>query len=219
MNEAKASINDNRLILTLGKQMAEKKVERTEQVGDIKLTESVTTNTKPKRKLTKAMIEKRWNNSVIIALFSTPLIVAFISMLHVRDLFDIGNFYYVSTALALAYELLLISAFAALRQLKILDGWTVGFLWLSIIILAAMQIFGNIYSIYIKIDPELAAQFAELVGMEPGIRCNRIIAIILGTPLPLTALFFIKVASSFWYSISIKKGKSNGKQMENSEKK
>ena len=191
-SEVKAKVNKE---VEIFEELPEVQKQRREVVKTLPHTISSYISTKQQK------IEKRWQNFTLITLFFAPFIISIISAIHAFDLFLIGNFYFLAYFLAAAFEILAISALVSLRVLGILGAGAVRFVWIAIIFLASIQISGNIYSVYIKIDQGLATQMGELIGMEWGIPLRRLISCVLGSILPVTALIFLKVLASYWYKL------------------
>lgn len=136
---------------------------------------------------------------IIIGTFiSVPIISSFISTIHIVNFFNLGNESWLSYLLAIAFELGSIASFLTISLLKDIQKWMV---WTIFFILSFLQIFGNVYYTFdylnqmIVTQPDFLKSFNELISYFIGndIRFNKIVlSLIIGVPIPLISLFFLK---------------------------
>lgn len=126
---------------------------------------------------------------IITTFVSLYVIVSLISMIHVIDFFKLSNSTGMSIFLAIAFE---VGAAASLASIIVLDKMNKGIVWSLFIILAMMQIMGNVYYAFAHLSNYIG--WIELFGMQEfePIMQKRILAIVSGAILPIVALGFIK---------------------------
>lgn len=148
---------------------------------------------------------KIWKTTVITTLLSVPALSSIISAIHLVKLFNLGNEAYLSYTLALVFELGAIASFLALRLIpSSINKWMV---WAIFIMLAFLQIVGNVFYSYDFIYVAIQNQetwlnsFNDFMGYFTGndAKTNHmILSWIIGLPIPLIALFLLKVTPEFW---------------------
>jgi hypothetical protein len=136
---------------------------------------------------------------VVIGTFlSVPAISSIISTIHLIDLFNLGNPTWLSILLAVTFEL---GSIASLLAISVIERIKVGAIWFIFFILSALQIIGNVYYSYsftseqILANPIFLTNFMDLFSFITGdeIRDVKIfLSCIIGIPIPLIALFFLK---------------------------
>jgi hypothetical protein len=135
---------------------------------------------------------------VIGTFLSVPAISSIISTIHLIDLFNLGNPTWLSILLAVTFEL---GSIASLLAISVIDRIKTGAIWFIFFILSGLQIIGNVYYTYsFTSDQMLANQtfltnFMDLFSFITGeeIRDVKIfLSCIIGIPIPLIALFFLK---------------------------
>lgn len=135
---------------------------------------------------------------VIGTFLSVPAISSIISTIHLIDLFNLGNPTWLSILLAVTFEL---GSIASLLAISVIDRIKTGAIWFIFFILSALQIIGNVYYSYSFTSEQLLANqtfltnFMDLFSFITGddIRDVKIfLASIIGIPIPLIALFFLK---------------------------
>lgn len=136
--------------------------------------------------------------AVIATFLSVPAISSIISTIHLIDLFNLGNPSWLSILLSVTFELGSIASFLAL---SVIERIKVGAVWFIFIVLAGLQIVGNVYYTYsftsdsLLQDPAFLRNFTDLFSFIVGddIRDTKIfLSCIIGIPIPLIALFFLK---------------------------
>jgi len=144
--------------------------------------------------------ERKWRRFTIVSLFVAPLAISAVSIIHMFDWFLIGNNQYLSYALGVAYEWLIIAALISLRHFGVLSFFTRMFTWILIILLIFLQVAGNVYSVYLRITTkqEIVTVVSEFIGMEAGMEVIRLLSFAIGAILPLTSLVFMKILANYW---------------------
>jgi len=136
---------------------------------------------------------------IVIATFlSVPAVSSVISTIHLIDLFNLGNPTWLSILLAVTFEL---GSIASLLAISVIEKIKTGAIWFIFFILAGLQIIGNVYYSYsftsdqLISNPTFLTNFMDLFSFITGeeIRDVKIfLACIIGIPIPLIALFFLK---------------------------
>lgn len=135
---------------------------------------------------------------VIGTFLSVPAISSIISTIHLIDLFNLGNPTWLSILLAVTFEL---GSIASLLAISVIDRIKVGAIWFIFFILSGLQIIGNVYYSYsftsdaLLSNPTFLTNFMDLFSFITGdeIRDVKIfLSCIIGIPIPLIALFFLK---------------------------
>lgn len=135
---------------------------------------------------------------VIGTFLSVPAISSAISMVHLVDLFNLGNPVWLSILLAITFEL---GSIASLLAISVIEKINTYAIWFIFFVLSALQIVGNIYYSYTFTSVELLANqnflstFTELFSFITGddVRDAKLfLSCIIGIPIPLIALFFLK---------------------------
>jgi len=141
---------------------------------------------------------------IISSFLIIPIIVSFVSTIHVIDFFELSNHKGLAITLAIAFE---VGALSALAGLVALDKINKNVVWLIFFILTAYQMMGNIYAAYnfINIEmlhnPNLIKNWIELFGFsydpEDLPFAKRMIAIISGAILPIVSLSFLDLSVDY----------------------
>lgn len=141
---------------------------------------------------------------VILSFISVPLISSVISMVHLVDLFMLGNPGWMSKTISFAIELGAIASFLALSVMGKLNKF---FVWSIFIILFIMQIIGNVYFSFNYLTEELMKNpnhvnsFKEMLGFfMDGITIIDIkmyISLLIGTVIPLISIFLLKSLTEY----------------------
>lgn len=135
---------------------------------------------------------------VIGTFLSVPAISSIISTIHLIDLFNLGNPTWLSILLAVTFEL---GSIASLLAISVIDRIKTGAIWFIFFILSGLQIIGNVYYSYsftsdqLLANPTFLTNFMDLFSFITGeeIRDVKIfLSCIIGIPIPLIALFFLK---------------------------
>jgi hypothetical protein len=146
---------------------------------------------------TKSQLYKKL---IIGAFLIVPILSSFISTVHVVTLFQLGNVVWMSIFLAVVFELGQLSSLLALAVLDKINKFLV---WSIFILLAFMQILGNIYYTFdfigLKLleNPEWLSSALELVNRftYEDVNVNDAkfyVSLIIGIPIPLIAVAFLK---------------------------
>lgn len=136
---------------------------------------------------------------VVIGTFlSVPAISSIISTIHLIDLFNLGNPTCLSILLAVTFEL---GSIASLLAISVIERIKTGAIWFIFFILSALQILGNVYYSYsftsdqILANPTFLTNFMDLFSFITGDEMKDVkifLSCIIGIPIPLIALFFLK---------------------------
>ena len=139
------------------------------------------------------------NRLIIIVFISVPLLSSLISMIHLFNMYDLGNIEILAIASAICIELGAISSFLSLSILSKLNRTIV---WSIFILLFLLQIIGNIYysfdyitikmttnSTYLNSFQELMNRFFTDIEL-PDVKL--ILSIIIGAPIPIISLMLLK---------------------------
>ena len=147
---------------------------------------------------------------VIGTFLSVPAISSAISMVHLVDLFNLGNPVWLSILLAITFEL---GSIASLLAISVIDRINSYAIWFIFFVLSALQIIGNVYYSYTFTSVQLLSNqnflttFNELFSFITGddIKDAKLfLSCIIGIPIPLIALFFLKSNMDY-----LKLGKKN----------
>lgn len=136
---------------------------------------------------------------VVIGTFlSVPAISSIISTIHLIDLFNLGNPTWLSILLAVTFEL---GSIASLLAISVIDRIKTGAIWFIFFILSGLQIIGNVYYSYsftsdqLLANPVFLTNFMDLFSFITGEEIKDVkifLSCIIGIPIPLIALFFLK---------------------------
>lgn len=137
--------------------------------------------------------------AIIAAFLAVPIMASIISTLHLVHLFLLGNPDAMSYFLSVAFEIGSVASFAALAVLHRLKK---GMVILIFIVLFFMQLVGNVYYSFEYVNrmllenPTWLASFTELLsplfGKLAPATYKFILAIIIGVPIPLVSVSFLK---------------------------
>lgn len=136
---------------------------------------------------------------ISVAFLAVPVIASIISTFHLYIFFGLGDPHWMSAGLAIAFEAGSIGSFVAL---SVLDKLRKNMIYFIFSILFVMQIAGNIYGVFDFVNTQLVthptwlASFAELLTplfgkMDPA-TYKFILAVLIGVPIPLVSLSFLK---------------------------
>lgn len=149
---------------------------------------------------------------VVIGTFlSVPAISSIISTIHLIDLFNLGNPTWLSILLAVTFEL---GSIASLLAISVIERIKVGAIWFIFFILSALQIIGNVYYSYsftsdqLLSNPTFLTNFMDLFSFITGDEMKDVkifLSCIIGIPIPLIALFFLKSNIDYLKPDKIKK--------------
>jgi len=144
----------------------------------------------------KSFFKKYYKGMIVAALALTPILVSFISMIHVVNFFELSNYKWLAIVLAVAFE---IGALSSLAALAVMDKISKGSMWMIFILVTAIQCVGNTYYAYdfvtdmLAADPQWINSWTELFALneeEDIIYVKRLLAIITGAILPIISLGF-----------------------------
>ncbi len=135
---------------------------------------------------------------VVGTFISVPILSSIISTIHLISLFDLGNYSWMSLIISAAFELGSIAAFLIPAVLKDIKR---GMVYTIFAILALMQVVGNVFFSYdfvfnkLKIDRSYLDSFLAFLSNFGSFDLSQVmlwLAIIIGAPIPLLSLFFLK---------------------------
>ena len=137
---------------------------------------------------------------IIGAFLVVPILSSFISTVHVVTLFSLGNVLWMSIFLAVVFEL---GQLSSLLALAVLDKINKSLVWGIFILLALMQIIGNVYYTFdfvglrLAEDPMWLSSALELANRfsfnEVSVDDAKFyVSLIIGVPIPLIAIAFLK---------------------------
>lgn len=144
----------------------------------------------------KAFFKKYYKGIIVSALAVTPILVSFISTIHVINFFELSNYTWLAIVLAIAFE---VGALSSLAALAVMDKISKGSLWMIFLLVTGIQCVGNTYYAYDFVTnmlvqyPDWIQTWTELFGLneeEDLIYVKRILAIISGAILPIISLGF-----------------------------
>lgn len=131
--------------------------------------------------------------TIFLAFIIPPLVISLISMIHVVSFFELSNNYWLSWALAAAFEFASISALFALTALTRIKKNTI---WILFFAIVTLQVIGNMYHSYIYMNPQDGnlLKMLSILGIESENLpwTLRILGFLQGGILPIVSLSFIK---------------------------
>lgn len=144
---------------------------------------------------------KLFRNIIIFFFLLTPIISSIISTIHLIDFFKLGNSYWLSVLLSTVFEIGSIASFLSLSILNKIKQLPI---WIVFIILTSLQMMGNIYYTYnyiytkLTIDPNYLKSLMDILSFfidmeDKGIKFSSfLLSIMIGIPIPLISLSFLK---------------------------
>jgi len=129
--------------------------------------------------------------TVFIMFIIPPIIISLISAYHLITFYEPANPFSMSVILAFAIELASISSLVALG---VLDKLKKGTVWSIFLVLVILQILGNTFHsfVYLQEQTELAKLLFNFLSLDNSLSSYRIVSLLMGMPLPLISLAFIK---------------------------
>jgi hypothetical protein len=155
-----------------------------------------------KNKISSSEIYKR---IVIGAFLTVPFFSSLISTVHAVNLFGLGNKVWMAICLAIVFEL---GQLGSLMTLAVLDKINKGIVWSIFVVLAFMQIVGNVYYTFdfisqkLKLNGEWLDTALELINkfaykpVDP-ITGKFILSLVIGVPIPLISIAFLKSLTDY----------------------
>ena len=150
----------------------------------------------------------------IIAFLIVPIISSFISTYHIVNFFQIGNSFALSMFLSISFEL---GALASAISITILDKISKFVTWAIFLILIVFQIIGNVYytfeyivrqevinSKYLDVPARFISYFWEF---ETTDEIRMFLSILIGIPIPLISLAFLKTLVDYISNHSVEEVK------------
>ena len=93
----------------------------------------------------KEFFKKYYKGIIITALALTPILVSFISMIHVINFFKLSNYTWLAVVLAIAFE---VGALSSLAALAVMDKISKTSMWMIFLLVTLIQCVGNTYYAY-----------------------------------------------------------------------
>ena len=148
---------------------------------------------------------------IVFCFILVPLLSSIISMIHLVDLFYLGNPSWISYTVSVAIE---IGAVASFLTLSILSRLNKTIVWGMFLILFVMQVIGNVYFSYdwitkrILENPLWIKNFKEMLEffmyeIEEK-TAKMILAMLIGIPIPLISVFLLKSTTDYLGDDSLK---------------
>jgi hypothetical protein len=134
--------------------------------------------------------------TVFLMFIIPPVIISLISAYHLITFYSSANPFNTAIVLAFAIEMASVSSLIALAFLDKLRRRTV---WTIFLVLVTLQILGNTFHsfVYLQQQTELAKLLFNFLSLDNSLPSYRIVSLIMGLPLPIIALAFIKGAVEY----------------------
>ena len=137
------------------------------------------------------------NKKIVFLIFIIPpIIISLISAYHLITFYSSANPFNMAIILAFAIEM---ASMSSLIALAFLDRLKRGTIWTIFFVLVTLQILGNTFHsfVYLQQQTELAKLLFNFLSLDNSLSSYRIISIIMGLPLPVIALAFVKGAVEY----------------------
>lgn len=171
-------------------------------------------------KLTKI---QKWT---VFTFMFVPLLSSLISTIHIVDFFEIGNFLWMAYVLSAAFE---IGSIASAIALTVLDKISKFAVWSIFVILVFFQLLGNIFFSFEYItqmqltNPEYLNTIYEFLNyfyeFENSQEFKVTLSILIGMPIPLISLAFLKSVIDYIGNILKDQNSENAKDLNNNSEK
>ena len=135
---------------------------------------------------------------IVGGFLAVPILTSLISAIHIYTFFSLGNAGWMALLLAVAYEL---GSLASFLVLTVMDKVKRYIVWSIFLLLAFMQVTGNLYAVFdfvngmLKSDPNWLKSFQELfsyfIDGEPQ-TFTVLLTTIIAAPISLISLAFLK---------------------------
>lgn len=155
-------------------------------------------NSGPKLRAASTSDLKQRSMFTVVSLLIPPILISFISALHMFEFFLMANPPFMAIVLAVSYEILNIAVLVAIWQFSVMSRGTRVFIWTALIALVALLVIGNCYANYLHLDPEAISKFAAQWGLPNDVTTSRVLALLHGSLLPLTTVAFVKAVANYW---------------------
>jgi len=134
--------------------------------------------------------------TVFLMFIIPPIIISLISAYHLITFYSSANPFNTAIILAFAIEM---ASMSSLIALAFLDRLRRGTIWTIFIVLVTLQILGNTFHsfVYLQEQTEMAKLLFNFLSLDNSLSSYRIISLIMGLPLPIIALAFIKGAVEY----------------------
>lgn len=145
------------------------------------------------------MDNKDLNKRIItISFLAVPILASLISTIHLIDFFSLGNPTWMSTFLAITFEIGSIASFVALSP-NVMKKVKKNLIMFIFFVLFLLQLVGNVYFSFDYVNQQLLTHsswmntFIEMFFLqEDPIMAKFILALIIGLPIPLVSISFLK---------------------------
>lgn len=148
--------------------------------------------------------QKNIDRNLLFAFLSVPLLSSIMSAIHLINMVELGNPFFMAVVLAVTFELGSIVSFVALSK-NILKRLKKDILYLIFGMLFVLQAFGNVYSSfdYIRVmllsDPTWLDSFREMFFNAMDVSTSKLmLSCIIGLPIPIISLAFLKSAIDYF---------------------
>ena len=155
--------------------------------------------------MNKVEKSKLYMRIVTGAFLLVPVFSSLISTVHAVSLFSLGNKIWMAIALAIVFEL---GQLSSLMTLAVLDKINKVVIWSIFIVLALMQIMGNVYYTYdfisgkMLVEPTWLKNALELINhftyneLKPATG-KLVLSLVIGLPIPLISIAFLKSLTDY----------------------
>lgn len=148
--------------------------------------------------------QRKIDRNLLFAFLSVPLLSSIMSAIHLINMVELGNPFFMAVVLAVTFELGSIVSFVALSK-NILQRLKKDILYLIFGMLFVLQAFGNVYSSfdYIRVmliaDPTWLDSFREMFFNAIDVSTSKLmLSCIIGLPIPIISLAFLKSAIDYF---------------------
>ena len=126
-----------------------------------------------------------------------PFVVTLVSVMHLFDLFKIGNGAWLAALLAASFELIAIIDISLSDEISTLGKGAKWLSWVIVFMLFIILSTGNIYASFKVINDNDITVVSELTTLPNNLITKRVVAIFLGGPITILALSFIPMYVSY----------------------
>jgi len=124
------------------------------------------------------------------------IFISIVSVSHLVTYFGVGNNSIEAWFSAIAFEILSFGSIAAFVLLPRIKRWA---LWLSLLLLYVLQVFGNTYATFDYVNPEKAVHFFDFFGLNVSeVAGKRVVAILLSSILPTVSFIFTQLIKPYF---------------------
>lgn len=148
--------------------------------------------------------QRKIDRNLLLAFLSVPMLSSIMSAIHLINMVELGNPFFMAVVLAVTFELGSIVSFVALSK-NILKRLKKDILYIIFGMLFVLQAFGNVYSSfdYIRVmllsDPTWLDSFREMFFNAMDVPTSKLLlSCIIGLPIPIISLAFLKSAIDYF---------------------